>query len=74
MEKRQETVLEGHNETVRSVAITSDNKYIISGSKDCTIRIWNLLEKRQETVLKEHTSYVKSIAVTSDSKYIISGS
>ena len=32
--------------------MTSDNKYIVSGSDDKTIRIWNLLEKRQKTLLK----------------------
>ena len=35
------------------VAVISDNKYIISGSKDKTISIWNLFEKTQETVLKD---------------------
>ena len=31
--------LEGHTNYLRSVAVTSDNKYIISGSLDKTIRI-----------------------------------
>ena len=31
--------LEGHTSTVTSVTVTSDNKYIISGSSDETIRI-----------------------------------
>ena len=76
MEKRQETVLEGHKSGVTSIAIASYNKYIISGGDygDCTIRIWNFLEKRQETVLEGHTSPINSIAITSDNKYIISGS
>ena len=66
--------IEGHKSSVRAIAITSDNKYIISGSYDWTIRIWNLLEKRQETVLEGHTYGITSIAITSDSKYVISGS
>ena len=74
LERDYKLFLEGHTCTVTSIVITSDNKYIISGSSDCTIRIWNLLEKRQETVLKGHTSGVTSIAITSDNKYIISGS
>ena len=52
MEKRQEAILEGHTSVITSIAITSDNKYIISGGHDCTIRIWNFLEERQETVLE----------------------
>ena len=35
--------LTGHTSWVTSVAISSDNKYIISGSDDKTIKIWNNL-------------------------------
>ena len=40
---------------VTSVAITSDNKYIVSGGHDKTVRIWNLQDKTQEAVLQGHT-------------------
>jgi WD40 repeat protein len=32
----------GHTESVDSVAISSDNRYIVSGSDDNTIKIWDL--------------------------------
>ena len=54
--------------------MTCDNKYIVSGSSDKTIRIWNLLERRQETVLNGHTEGVTSVVVTNDNKYVLSGS
>ena len=54
--------------------MTSDNKYIVSGSIDNTIRTWSLLLKRQDTVLQGHTLGVVTLAVTSDNKYIVSGS
>ena len=41
--------------SVNSVAITSDNKYIVSGGDDKTVRIWNLQDKTQEAVLQGHT-------------------
>ena len=47
--------LEGHTELINSVAITSDNKYIVSGGYDKTVRIWNLQDKTQEAVLQGHT-------------------
>ena len=74
MEHREEAIFRGHFSYVNSVAITSDHKYIISGSDDKTVRIWNLVENKQEAVLEGHTDSVYSVAVTSDNKYIISGS
>ena len=65
--------LEGHNDFVESVAITSDNKYIVSGGNDNTMRVWSLQDKTQEAVLQGHTGFVRSVAITSDNKYIVSG-
>ena len=55
--------MQGHTLGVVTLAVTSDNKYIVSGSLDKSIRIWNLLEKIQETVLKGHTSSIKCVTV-----------
>ena len=59
---------------VYSVAITCDNKFIVSGSLDSTIRVWNLQERCQEAVLEGHTNSVNSVAITNDTKFIVSGS
>ena len=66
--------MKGHTDFVRSVAVNTDNNYIISGSGDNTIRLWNILEKTQETVLEGHTDFVTTIVVTTDNNYIVSGS
>ena len=50
--KTQEAVLQGHTAPFQFCAITSDNKYIVSGGGDKTVRIWNLQDKTQEAVLK----------------------
>jgi WD40 repeat protein len=70
--KGLEIILEGHESFVNCVAFTSDNKYIVSGSWDETIRIWNMIEKKEEGILEGHTSGVTSLAITTDNKYIIS--
>ena len=51
--------------------MTIDNKYVVSGSEDKTIRNWNLLEKRQESILQLNTS-ILSLAVTRNNKFIVS--
>jgi hypothetical protein len=64
-----ELFLEGHTSYVNSVAVTSDNKYIISGSKDKTIRVWNLLEKRQEHFI-ENLENMKSLTIENNNLVI----
>ena len=72
--KTQESVFPGHISGITSLSITSDNKYIMSGSWDFSVRIWRLQDRTQETVLQGHTGCVSSITITSDLKYIVSGS
>ena len=64
--------IEGHTSLLNSIAVTSDDKYMISGSYDKTIRIWNHLERRQEAVLTENNGCVNKIILTCDNKYFIS--
>jgi FOG: WD40 repeat len=64
LEKTQETTLQGHTGCVTTLAVTSDYKYIVSGSDDYTIRIWNVLEKTQETVFCGHKSAVITLLLT----------
>jgi WD40 repeat protein len=71
IEKRQEAVLEGHESYVNSVAISRDNKYIVSGSYDQTVRLWNLQKKREEAVFTGHISIVQCIAISRDNRYIM---
>lgn len=51
----------------------NDNNFVVSGSDDKTIRIWNLIEKRQEVVLCHHTKPAPSVAITYCDNYIVSG-
>jgi len=62
--------LEGHQEPVEDVKIYK--KTIISGSRDCTIRIWDLISGECKKVLKGHNNTVSSVDV--DDEIIASGS
>jgi WD40 repeat protein len=67
-------VLEGHTGAIYIVAITSDDKYVVSRSSDRTVRVWDLKDKTEKAVLKVHNDSVLSIAITSDCKHLFSGS
>ena len=60
--------MQEHTSSVWAVAVTNDNKYVISGSDDKTIKIWNLLQKREEEFSK-FDALIKSLEV--DTEYIL---
>jgi WD40 repeat protein len=64
----------GHSGYVISIAISLDGKYALSGSKDKTLRYWDLQTGKTIKVLKGHKSSVKSVAISPDGKYALSGS
>jgi WD40 repeat protein len=65
--------MEGHEGTINSVVISGDNRFMVSGSSDCTIRLYGF-EDSQLTTLNGHESSVNSVAVSPDNRSIISGS
>lgn len=54
--------------------VTYDDTYIVSASKDKTVRVWDLKKKREKIVLRGHIGIVNEVAVTYDNLYIASGS
>ena len=72
---RNQHVLQGHTSSVRSVAFSQDGRYIVSGSADRTIRVWNA--QTGDLVgnpFQGHTDSVLSVALTPDGRHIVSGS
>ncbi len=59
---------------VSSVVISQDAKYIVSGSADNSIKIWERESGRLLKILEGHTESVFSVAISQDAKYIVSGS
>jgi len=66
--------LEGHAGRVRAVAVTPDGRHAISGSRDRTIKVWDVESGEELLTLTGHTSLVEAVAVTQDGKHVISGS
>jgi ribosomal RNA-processing protein 9 len=76
----------GHHHTscITSLAVPLDESFIVTGSKDNSVIVWNT-ETGQSTIMKRfwqrsldhdlqaHHSEILTVAVTSDGKYIVSG-
>jgi WD40 repeat protein/energy-coupling factor transporter ATP-binding protein EcfA2 len=63
-----------HPSPVRTTAISPDGKYIISGSEDNTMRLWDLQGKQIRKPFVGHTLPITSVTFSPDGRYIISGS
>ena len=66
--------LTGHTELVRSLAHILNTKFILSGSDDNSIKIWNYETYELVQTLTGHTDTVRSIVYIPNTKYIVSGS
>jgi WD40 repeat protein len=67
-------VLEGHTGPVAAVAVTPNGRWIISGSHDYTLRVWELETGAEVHNLQGHKGKVWSVAVTPDGRRAVSAS
>ncbi len=56
-----------------ALAITSNNKKLVSGSEDKAIRIWDIEKRKLTTSLNVHKSTITSVAISPDDKILASG-
>ena len=66
-------MLKGHSAYVYSAVISSDERFLISGSLDKTIMVWNLQTGHELSTLTGHSSSVTRIAVSLDGQILVSG-
>ncbi|QFS47689.1 eIF2A-related protein [Nostoc sphaeroides] len=66
--------LQGHSNSVNSVAFSPDGKILASGSYDNTIKLWDIGTGREIYTLQGHSNSVNSIAFSPDGKILASGS
>ena len=65
--------LQGHTEGVMSVAFSPDGRFAISGSRDKTIRIWDLNTGEEVRRCEGHRLGIWSVAISGDGRRIASG-
>ncbi len=68
------TVQRGHTRAVKSVDFSHNGKFIISGSEDKTIKLWEVSSGRELRTYNGHQSIVNDVVFTPDDKILISAS
>jgi dipeptidyl aminopeptidase/acylaminoacyl peptidase len=67
-------VLTGHKGPVTSVAYSPDGKFILSGSDDATVKLWNVADDGEPRTFTGHRGAVTGVAFGPDGKLAVSGS
>ncbi|MBN3924593.1 serine/threonine-protein kinase [Nostoc sp. NMS4] len=66
--------LQGHENSVLSVAISPDGKTIASSGDDRTIKLWNLATGKLISSLNGHSQQVNVVVISPDGKILVSAS
>jgi tetratricopeptide (TPR) repeat protein len=66
--------LTGHTSPVNAVAFSPDGRYLASGSRDKTVRVYEVGGFREIQTLTGHTEDVTAVAFSPDGRYLASGS
>jgi len=65
---------EGHTSLISALAVTLDDRQLVSGSSDGKIKVWNLESGRLLHSLEGHTGSVCALEFTPNGRQIVSGS
>jgi len=64
---------QGHSGLVTNVSFSPDEKRIVSGSGDDTVKVWDAESGQETLTLKGHLGGVTSVSFSPDGKRIVSG-
>lgn len=67
-------LMKGHTRGITSTDWSADGRYIVSGSVDKTVRVWDAVKGQSLAVLRGHDDTVTSVVISPNGDYIMSGS
>ena len=70
---RKQLRLEGHEGSVNAVSLTSDGGLVVTGSDDCTARVWDAETRELVAEMRGHTQYVTCLTITANDEFVVTG-
>jgi len=70
----QMAILPGHTDSVESLVFSPDGTSLVSGSRDNTIKLWDMQTGGVVRTFQGHTFWVESVSISADCTTIASGS
>ena len=64
----------GHTGAVLTLAYSLDGKFLVSGSEDTTVKVWDISSANLYTTLEGHTGAVQSVIYSNRNNIIVRGS
>jgi WD40 repeat protein/serine/threonine protein kinase len=61
----------GHESMASAVAITGDGKVAVSGGRDGSLRLWDVLTHRQLTVLADGDGWYRTVSMSADGRLLL---
>jgi len=66
--------LVGYRHWVNAVAYSPDGRWLVSGSSDKTLKVWDTESGREQITLVGHTRTITSASFSPDGRWIVSAS
>lgn len=65
--------IENHREPITAVTVSRDGQYVVSGGRDCLVKIWLTSTGETHTTLDEHSAPITCVDMAPNSQFVVSG-
>jgi WD40 repeat protein len=72
-EKPEIFVQLGHTHDINAFQFSSDVKYLVTGSDDLTVKLWDVASGMEVRTFRGHQTRIKAVAVSADGRQVLSG-
>ncbi|OTF83560.1 hypothetical protein BLA29_000494, partial [Euroglyphus maynei] len=68
------STIDNHREPITCVSVARDGQYIVTGGRDCLVKIWLSSTAETHTTLDESTAPITCVDISPNSQFIVAGS